>query len=346
MNVWGKGLQGDAQAGQGASRKDGWDSGRTVLSRPHKGATRRAKWEESLQLGGSFPIPVRSPESTFGIESENMARNDLNGASARRRFSYGAVGAFLSIGAPLGLLFLRLGRNMWVSPKRLRTELAKDAATYVYMTVSSGIVFTLFGSALGRQADRLAEIAITDALTGLQNARALWDGLRRELDRAARYGEPLSLLLIDLDGLKLINDRSGHPAGDRALRHVADAIRSQLRASDMGARWGGDEFALLAPNTSRSAASALAHRVRSLVARSPVGGDLPPLSASIGIATFDGTGDTVSDPVALMQTADAALYHAKRARRDRNVIGGPKRRMHHGRFRRTATGNTRPSAAN
>jgi diguanylate cyclase (GGDEF)-like protein len=249
-----------------------------------------------------------------------MARNELHGAQARRRLSYGAIGALLSLGAPLGLLLLRLLRSGTVSPARIRAELATDVATYTYVTVSSGIVFALFGSALGRHADRLAELAITDGLTGLRNARALRERLRRELNRAARYGQPLSLLLIDVDGLKAINDGLGHPAGDRALRHVGEAIRSQLRESDVGARWGGDEFALLAPNTSRSAAAALARRVRSLVANSPVDGDLPPLTASIGIATFDDAVDTGADPVILMQAADAALYDAKRAGRDRYVI--------------------------
>lgn len=246
-----------------------------------------------------------------------MAGTESSGAWPRRRFSYGAVGALLSVGAPAGLLLLRLGGRGVVSLEHIGAELANDPATYLYVTVSTAIVFTLFGFTLGHHADRLAELAITDALTGLRNARALRDQLRIELNRAARYRQPLSLLLIDVDGLKAINDRLGHGAGDRALRQVADAIRSQLRESDVGARWGGDEFALLAPSTSEPAATALAERVRSLVAQSSAGG--PHLTASIGIATFDGAA-AAADPASLTAVADRALYDAKKAGRDRYVI--------------------------
>jgi diguanylate cyclase (GGDEF)-like protein len=252
-----------------------------------------------------------------------MSGNHPNGVWTSRRLAYGAVGALLSVGAPLGLLLLRLGSRGIVSPERIRAEVATDIATYIYVAVSTAIVFTLFGTILGRNADRLTELAVTDGLTGLKNARALRDNLRRELNRAARYGQPLSLLLIDVDGLKAINDRFGHGAGDRALRHVGEAIRSQLRESDVGARWGGDEFALLAPSTSGASAEALAERVRSLVAQSPAEGDLPQLTASVGIATFDGARDGEPDPVRLTQAADKALYEAKRAGRDRYVIGSP-----------------------
>jgi diguanylate cyclase (GGDEF)-like protein len=229
-----------------------------------------------------------------------------------RRLSYAALGAFLSVGAPVGLLLVRLNRGGRISFARIGAELAENVPIYRYISISTGLVFTLFGGMLGRQADRLAELATTDALTGLQNARALQDRLQREVARAVRYRQPLSLLLIDLDGLKVINDRLGHPAGDRALLHVADAIRVQLRASDIGSRWGGDEFALLAPNTRRPAAAALAQRVQSLVGHAPVGDGVPPMTVSIGIATFDPDGAAQVDASSLMKEADTALYGAKR----------------------------------
>ena len=235
----------------------------------------------------------------------------------RRSVAYGALGTVLALGAPLGLLLVR-GAS---SPGRVAAEIANDTATYLYVTISTAIVFTLFGGALGRRVDRLAEQATTDPLTGLANARSLRDNVRRELSRAARYRQPVSLLLIDVDLFKNINDRFGHEAGDRALRHVAQAIRSQLRESDVGARWGGDEFALLAPSTPEHAAEALAQRVRSVVAQSPAGDNLPHLTASVGIATFDGAIDPDTDPLQLTQAADRALYHAKQAGRDRYVIG-------------------------
>jgi diguanylate cyclase (GGDEF)-like protein len=238
----------------------------------------------------------------------------------RKRLVYGIAGALLSIGAPLGLLMVHLGGDGILSFERIRERIASDRATYIYVTMSTAIVFTVFGAVLGGRTDRLAALANTDPLTGLANARVLNEHLRRELNRAARYRQPLALLLIDVDGFKKVNDRFGHAVGDRALRHVGKAIRSQLRESDVGARWGGDEFALLAPGTPVSAAVALAERVRSLVAQSTTDG-IPRLSASIGIATFDGGVDADTDADRLKQAADKALYAAKRAGRDRYVIG-------------------------
>lgn len=242
-------------------------------------------------------------------------------AQLPRRVLYAACGALLSVGAPLGLLLIRLGLYRSGSPVRIGAQLATDVLTYAYISLSTATVFTLFGYALGRQADRLAQLAVTDGLTGLHNARALQEQLRREVTRSARYRQPLSLLLIDLDGLKSINDRLGHDAGNRALRHVAVVIQSQLRLSDFGARWGGDEFALVAPNTEALEAAALAERVRSLVSNDPAGRFDPPITISTGIATFDPDQDIPPDPVVIMQAADSALYKAKQMGRNRLAIG-------------------------
>jgi diguanylate cyclase (GGDEF)-like protein len=143
------------------------------------------------------------------------------------------------------------------------------------------------------------------------NARGLFDRLETELARSRRYHEPLALLSVDLDGLKAINDRYGHRAGDDAIRSVADVIRSELRESDLGARWGGDEFAVLAPSTSRVAAVALAERIRVLIARRRTRW---PLSVSVGVATVDPKTDAEGsfESATLMRAADAAMYEAKR----------------------------------
>lgn len=242
-------------------------------------------------------------------------------AQLPRRLLYAALGALLSVGAPVGLLLIRLSSYRSESPARIGAELATDVLTYAYISLSTATVFTLFGYVLGRQADRLAQLSITDALTGLHNARALQERLGREVARSARYRQPLSLLLLDLDGLKVINDRLGHDAGNRALRHVAVVIQSQLRLSDFGARWGGDEFALLAPNTGALEAAALAERVRSLVANDPAGRFVPPVTISIGIATFDPDQDIQVDPIVMMHAADSALYQAKQMGRNLFVIG-------------------------
>jgi diguanylate cyclase (GGDEF)-like protein len=243
----------------------------------------------------------------------------------RRRRLFACAGGVLSAGAPLGLLAIRLARadrSRSFSIGSAIGEIDANAQDYLYVGTSTAVAFGLFGYVVGRHADRLAELSETDALTGLFNARRLFDSLDAELARATRYREPLSLVLVDLDGLKTINDRHGHAAGDEAIRWLAGAIRSQLRATDIGARWGGDEFAVLAPSTSEPAALALAERIRAMI---PEVGAEWPLTGSVGVATIDPRSDgEVVDPATLMRAADAALYEAKRRGRNRVVSASPR----------------------
>ncbi len=149
-------------------------------------------------------------------------------------------------------------------------------------------------------------LATTDELTGLANRRRFRSELGREIAAAARYQAPLSLLLLDLDDFKAINDRYGHESGDQALKDVAHAIQQRLRAPDLAARIGGDEFAILLPQASRQAAEALAHSLAETIR----GALTPPLatSASIGISTLQG-----GQAHNLLADADRFLYQAKRA---------------------------------
>jgi diguanylate cyclase (GGDEF)-like protein len=233
---------------------------------------------------------------------------------ATKRRSYAALGGFLALGAPLGLLALRATSAREVSPGWLAHEVVADAATYLYIGVSTILAFSLFGSVLGRQADRLQELARTDTLTGLLNRRALEDRFDEEFARAVRHRLPLSVLLVDVDKLKELNDRAGHRAGDLALQETASALRRGSRIDDVCARWGGDEFVVLAPGTGRNEALRLAERMR------PAAGSNRPdgLTVSIGVATLD-PGNPQSSPHALMFDADAALYEAKALGRDRAV---------------------------
>jgi len=219
----------------------------------------------------------------------------------------------------MGLCAVRLGRdarNGTLSLGSALREIGRNLPDYLYVGTSTAVALALFGFVVGRQADELADLSETDPLTGLTNARGLTDHLEAELARLRRYHEPLSLLLLDLDGLKSINDRYGHRAGDDAIRSLGEVIRSQLRESDLGARWGGDEFAVLAPNTTKNAALALAERIRALLGRD---GQLP-LSGSVGVATVDPMIDgAVVSRAALMRAADAALYEAKRLGKNRVI---------------------------
>lgn len=235
----------------------------------------------------------------------------------RRRGSYVLAAVVLASGAPLGLVLVRALRAGAFSVAWARAEVAGDPTTYAYLTLSTTLVFAAFSYVLGRQADRLYDLSSTDSLTGLRNRRAVQERLEQEFERAERYGEHLSLLLIDLDGLKELNDRHGHRAGDGALRKAAAAVRNGSRAADLPARWGGDEFILLAPSTGRPEARQLAERIRALV-NEGVAAATRPVTVSVGVATLE-PGRGVRSPDALVSLADGALYEAKRLGRNRVV---------------------------
>src|SRR5262245_28530814 len=143
----------------------------------------------------------------------------------RRRASYLLSALFLSAGAPLGLALLRLVRAGEATFARVASDIAGDRATYLYVAVSTAVVFAAFGYVLGRRADQRYELSSSDALTGLRNRRLVDERLDEEVGRARRYGTALSVLLIDIDGLKEVNDRDGHRAGDVTIRAAASAIR-------------------------------------------------------------------------------------------------------------------------
>jgi two-component system, cell cycle response regulator len=171
--------------------------------------------------------------------------------------------------------------------------------------------------------ERLLISGLTDPLTELHNRRYLDRRLTEELSRASRYRQPLSCLFIDADHFKRINDSYGHQAGDSVLRELASRIRSQLRASDVATRYGGEEFALLLPQTGLSEALLLAERIRLEVASSPIplddGRELQ-LTVSIGVSkTLPMLGKSQHQEVGehLLANADQALYQAKANGRNR-----------------------------
>jgi diguanylate cyclase (GGDEF)-like protein len=176
-----------------------------------------------------------------------------------------------------------------------------------------GAVVRLLSERAERLVASLAAEARVDALTGLLNRRGFEERLAPEVARAGREGTPLAFVALDLDHFKRVNDRHGHEAGDRALVLVAEAIGGQIRASDLAARWGGEEFVVVLPGAGAEAAHGFAERVRAAVAAAGGG-----LKISAGVAAGDGP----LDPRALLAAADDALYAAKRAGRDRTVVAG------------------------
>ncbi len=168
--------------------------------------------------------------------------------------------------------------------------------------------FALDASLLLRRSEALS---VTDDLTRLYNSRYLNLALRRESRLAARTGRSLSLLFVDLDGFKSINDSHGHLAGSRALMEAATVIRGSARETDIAARFGGDEFALILPDTGMAGALAVAERVRDRLARHRflAGEGLTiHLTASVGVATIPDVATTADE---LVQAADAAMYRVK-----------------------------------
>jgi diguanylate cyclase (GGDEF)-like protein len=162
---------------------------------------------------------------------------------------------------------------------------------------------------------RVAErIAATDQLTGLGNARAAHETLRRLVAHSARTQSPLSLILLDLDHFKLINDRFGHPAGDDVLASVGQVLATSLRASDFAARFGGEEFLIALPDTSAETAFSVAEKLRVEIGKLRVTGVGDSVSASLGVASFP---DEAPDPQSLIYVADRALYRAKDEGRNR-----------------------------
>lgn len=159
------------------------------------------------------------------------------------------------------------------------------------------------------------QMALVDSLTGLGNRTSLDTSLRRELHLAARHQRELSLLAIDLDHFKAINDRHGHSYGDHVLQQVAEAIRLSSRMTDMSFRYGGEEFVILLSNTDREGARTIAERVRAGISDLPLKNGLV-ITASIGIGTRQR--DRTEGAGALFDRADRALYRAKA--RGRNCI--------------------------
>ncbi len=167
---------------------------------------------------------------------------------------------------------------------------------------------------------RLQHLALTDGLTHALNQRSLAPRLEQELDRARRYDEPLSVLMMDLDHFKRVNDAHGHLAGDRVLADFADRVRAVVRRADLLVRWGGEEFLLMLPETDAAAAAITAERVRAHVADRAFtldeGGSVEQ-TVSVGVATWD----RVEEAEALLVRADAAVYAAKDAGRNRVCVG-------------------------
>ncbi len=235
-----------------------------------------------------------------------------------RRQLFSRIGMALALGAPSGLLLLRAVMG-WEFPgvRFILQELARDPALYAYATLSTIAVFWMVGYCLGKAADRLEKGALTDPLTGLPNRRNFDAKLEAEFSRAMRYGTPVSVIVLDMDGLKAVNDKFGHQAGDKALKLIAASIINSCRTTDLPARLGGDEFGVLAAGVDAQSAFTLAERLRSELAELSQKLNTGAITVSLGIAEAT---PAMANSAELLDEADKALYQSKQSGRNRTSI--------------------------
>jgi diguanylate cyclase (GGDEF)-like protein len=163
--------------------------------------------------------------------------------------------------------------------------------------------------------DRLRTQATIDPLTGCRNRRGFDELLATELARAKRHSRPLSLMIVDIDHFKRINDELGHDVGDQALKRIGNLLRSSFRVSDVACRYGGEEFAIVFPETTKSDALKLADRVRAAIEALEPNNEVPrTMTVSMGVSAFPEDGEDMAE---LFRSADQALYLAKSSGRNR-----------------------------
>ena len=190
-------------------------------------------------------------------------------------------------------------------------------------------------STLSRQNDELGtlnvkfrELAIRDGLTGLFNHRHAQDRLAEEFDRAKQFGRDLSIIFMDLDNFKFYNDTHGHQAGDEVLKQLCELMAGEIRDSDVLARWGGEEFIIICPETDKDQACVLAERIRKNVTKHdfPHASEQPlgVMSVSIGVTTRT---EAIHDVESLVKLADDGAYHAKGSGRNQTVFCSSERNM-------------------
>ena len=291
-------------------------------SRPRAARTRRApkrdeqRVREAVALVGEALAATHDPEALLPVILQSAI--EATGATGARLVSGGTE--VVRAGHPEdggGPLSLRLGSDedgigrLLLYPPRDGSfdEEAEQLAHWLAAQASIAIENERLHRTVKRQ-------AITDELTQLANRRRFTETLSVEVRRAERFDDPLALVLADLDDFKLINDRYGHQVGDEVLRRFSDVLRENVRDFDLPVRYGGEEFAVLLPETGLDGAEQLARRLQTALLRlrlAEIGGDRAPVTASFGVAAFPAARSAEE----LLSAADGALYRAKAAGKNR-----------------------------
>jgi diguanylate cyclase (GGDEF)-like protein len=218
-----------------------------------------------------------------------------------------------------------LGESLDLDPRartasgQLVAERLAEMQLYLGVLVAAlTVAASVFSNVLARMGERQRGLSRRESLTGCFNRRAFYELFPREVERARRLGQGVSLVFLDIDHFKRINDRYGHETGDRVLQQLSSRLRGIIRETDLLFRWGGEEFVILLPHSASAEAPVLAERVRAAVAERPFAGSdahpAVPVTVSVGVA---GTSAWPVDPDALLARADAACYRAKESGRNR-----------------------------
>ncbi|MCX7944841.1 MAG: diguanylate cyclase [Deltaproteobacteria bacterium] len=254
----------------------------------------------------------------FGYAAQELIKNNIKNFLLKDYFVPDMILSLEKEGfIKLEMEFLDKKRNAIVTDTSISTLKDESGDTVGYVLVSKDIrERKRLIAEIEKAKKELEELAVTDPLTGLYNRRYLMFRLKEEFFRSTRYNKPFSIIILDLDKFKEINDTFGHEEGDELLRLISNKLKGSVRITDVVARFGGDEFVILLPETNKTEAVALADRIRMNSFKENLPFKYRIVSGSFGVTTFR-PDKPLSSEIDLLKLADSALYRSKRLGRDK-----------------------------